>query len=110
MRILIVEDEKRLIDILQRTLRSEGYIVDGVGSATAGLDYVKTYHYDLVIIDLQLPDGTGTSLLKQVRELAHSMPVVILTARGDRESKVENFQAIAYEVGSKAGESAELTI
>jgi DNA-binding response OmpR family regulator len=67
MRILIVEDEKKLIDILQRSLRAEGYTVDGVLTAADGLEYIKTYHYDLVILDLQLPDGTGTSLLKRVR-------------------------------------------
>ena len=73
MRILIVEDEKKLIDILQRTLRAEGYIVDGVNSASDGLDFIKTYHYDLVILDLQLPDGTGTGLLKRLRGVLPSL-------------------------------------
>ena len=48
MRILIVEDEKKLNDILQRSLKSEGYTVDGVHTAADGLEYVKTYHYDLL--------------------------------------------------------------
>ena len=110
MRILIVEDEKKLIDILQRTLRAEGYIVDGVNSASDGLDYIKTYHYDLVIIDLQLPDGTGTSLLRRVREMGHTMPALILTARSDLESKVENFQAGADDYVIKPVAMAELAI
>src|ERR1700722_9149037 len=93
MRILIVEDEKKLSDILQRSLKSEGYMVDGVHTAADGLEYAKSYHYDLLIIDLQLPDGTGTMLLKQLRELGHTMPALILTARSDLDSKVENFQA-----------------
>ena len=101
MRILIIEDEKKLIDILQRTLRAEGYIVDGVNSASDGLDYIKTYHYDLVILDLQLPDGTGTGLLKRLREMGHTMPALILTARSDLESKVENFQAGADDYVTK---------
>jgi DNA-binding response OmpR family regulator len=54
MRILIVEDEKKLSDILQRSLKSEGYMVDGVHTAADGLEYAKTYHYDLLIIDLQI--------------------------------------------------------
>ena len=110
MRILIVEDEKRLIDILQRTLRSEGYIVDGVGSASDGLDYIKTYHYDLVIIDLQLPDGTGNSLIRRMRESGHTMPVLVLTARSELESKVENFQAGADDYVVKPVAMAELAI
>ena len=110
MRILIVEDEKKLSDILQRSLRSDGYLVDGVGTAFDGLEYVKTYHYDLIIIDLQLPDGTGTSLLKQIRELGHSMPALILTARSDLDSKVENFQAGADDYVIKPVAMAELSI
>jgi len=110
VRILIVEDERKLIDILQRSLRSEGYAVDGVLSAAAGLDYVRTYHYDLLIIDLNLPDGTGTGLLRQMRELGHTMPVLILTARSDLESKVENFQAGADDYVVKPVAMAELTI
>src|SRR5579872_6750562 len=110
MRILIVEDEKKLIDILQRTLKAEGYIVDGVHSAADGLDYIKTYHYDLVILDLQLPDGTGTGLLKRLREMGHTMPALIMTARGDLESKVENFQAGADDYVVKPVAIAELAI
>lgn len=110
MRILIVEDEKKLIDILQRSLKSEGYTVDGVGTAAEGLDYIKTYHYDLVILDLQLPDGTGTSLLRRMREMGHSMPALILTARSDLESKVTNFQAGADDYVIKPVAMAELSI
>src|ERR1700739_4371018 len=110
MRILIVEDEKKLSDILQRSLKSEGYMVDGVHTAADGLEYVRTYHYDLVIIDLQLPDGTGTTLLKQVRELGHTMPALILTARSDLDSKVENFQAGADDYVVKPVAMAELSI
>jgi DNA-binding response OmpR family regulator len=110
MRILIVEDEKKLIDILQRSLKSEGYTVDGVYNAADGLEYIKSYHYDLVILDIQLPDGTGTGLLKQVRELGHTMPALILTARGDLESKVENFQAGADDYVIKPVAMAELSI
>jgi len=110
MRILIVEDEKKLIDILQRSLRSEGYTVDGVGSAADGLDYIKTYHYDLIILDIQLPDGTGTGLLKRMREMGHTMPALILTARGDLDSKVENFQAGADDYVIKPVAMAELSI
>jgi len=110
MRILIVEDEKKLIDILQRSLKSEGYTVDGVSTAADGLDYIKTYHYDLIVLDLQLPDGTGTSLLKRVREMGHTMPALILTARSDLDSKVENFQAGADDYVIKPVAMAELSI
>ena len=110
MRILIVEDEKKLIDILQRSLKSEGYTVDGVNTAADGLEYIKTYHYDLVILDIQLPDGTGTGLLRRMREMGHTMPALILTARSDLDSKVENFQAGADDYVIKPVAMAELSI
>ena len=108
MRILIVEDEKKLLDILARSLRSEGYLVDGAGSAADGLEYAKSYRYDLIILDVQLPDGSGTGLLKRLRELGHAMPALILTARGDLDSKVENFQAGADDYVIKPVAMAEL--
>src|ERR1700729_3692391 len=108
MRILIVEDEKRLSDILERTLKAEGYPGDGVHSAADGLEFIRTYHYDLVILDLQLPDGTGTGLLKRLREQGRTMPALILTARGDLDSKVENFQAGADDYVTKPVAMAEL--
>ncbi|HEY5083284.1 MAG TPA: response regulator transcription factor [Rhizomicrobium sp.] len=108
MRILIVEDEEKLIDILARSLRSEGYLVDGVRTAAEGFEYAKAYSYDLVILDLQLPDGTGTGLLKRLREQGRTMPALILTARGDLDSKVENFQAGADDYVTKPVAMAEL--
>lgn len=110
MRILIVEDEKKFLDILQRSLKSEGYTVDGVGTAADAVDYLKSYHYDMVILDLQLPDGTGNSLIRRLRESGHTMPVLVLTARSELESKVENFQAGADDYVVKPVAMAELSI
>jgi len=110
MRILIVEDERRLLSILTRSLKSEGYTVDGVETTIDGLEYLKTYHYDLAILDLQLPDGTGTSLLRKLRELGNTLPVLVLTARGDLESKLENFRAGADDYLVKPVAMAELSI
>lgn len=110
MRILIVEDEKKFLDILQRSLKSEGYMVDGVGTAADAVDYLKSYHYDMVILDLQLPDGTGNSLIRRLRESGNTMPVLVLTARSELESKVENFQAGADDYVVKPVAMAELAI
>jgi len=110
MRILIVEDEKKFLDILQRSLKSEGYTVDGVGTAADAVDYLKSYHYDMVILDLQLPDGTGNGLIRRLRESGHTMPVLVLTARSELESKVENFQAGADDYVVKPVAMAELSI
>ena len=110
MRILIVEDEKKLNDILQRSLKSEGYTVDGVTTAAEGFESVKSFHYDLLVVDLQLPDGSGTGLLKRIREQGHTMPALVLTARSDLDSKLENFRAGADDYVVKPVAMAELAI
>ena len=110
MRVLVVEDEAKLLNILVRSLKAEGFTVDGVGTAESGLEYIKTYHYDLVILDLLLPDALGTSLLRRIREQRHTMPVLVLTARGDIESKAENFEAGADDYLTKPFALAELTM
>lgn len=110
MRILVVEDERKYLDILLRSLKSEGYTVDGVGQAALAIEYLNSFHYDLVILDLQLPDGSGNSLLKRMRETGHTMPVLVLTAHSELESKVETFRAGADDYVVKPVAITELTI
>jgi two-component system copper resistance phosphate regulon response regulator CusR len=110
MRVLAVEDEERLLGILLRTLKAEGFSVDGVTTAREALEQVKLNHYDLIILDLQLPDGSGTTLLRQMRQQQRKMPVLILTARADIDSKIENFEAGADDYLTKPFALAELMI
>ncbi len=110
MRVLAVEDEDRLLGILLRTLKGEGFSVDGVTTAHEALEQIKLCHYDLIILDLQLPDGSGTTLLRQIRQQQRKMPVLILTARGDIDSKIENFEAGADDYLTKPFALAELMI
>jgi DNA-binding response OmpR family regulator len=110
MRVLAVEDEERLLGILLRTLKAEGFSVDGVTTAQEALEQVKLNHYDLIILDLQLPDGSGTTLLRQMRQQQRKMPVLILTARADIDSKIENFEAGADDYLTKPFALAELMI
>ena len=110
MRVLAVEDEERLLGILLRTLKAEGFSVDGVATAQEALEQTKLNHYDLIILDLQLPDGSGTTLLRQIRQQQRKMPVLILTARADIDSKIENFEAGADDYLTKPFALAELMI
>jgi DNA-binding response OmpR family regulator len=110
MRVLVVEDEAKLLNILLRSLKGEGLVVDGVGTAEAASDYIKSFHYDLVILDLQLPDSPGTALLRRLRSERHAMPVLILTARSDIDSKAEGFSAGADDYLTKPFSLAELSM
>jgi two-component system copper resistance phosphate regulon response regulator CusR len=110
MRILVVEDEEKLRAILQRGLRGEGFAVDAAESAQSGLDFIKSFHYDLAILDLLLPDGSGVTLLKQLRDRNKTLPVLILTARSDIESKTLSFRSGADDYLTKPFSMAELTL
>jgi two-component system copper resistance phosphate regulon response regulator CusR len=93
MRILIVEDEHKLAEIVRRALKAEGFAADVAGTAAEGAYLATSSHYDLIILDLLLPDGIGTSVLKRMRDLGLRVPVLILTARGDLDAKADNFEA-----------------
>jgi len=110
MRLLIVEDEAKLLNIVERGLRSEGFAVDGAATVKAADACLRCVHYDLVILDLLLPDGSGATLLRQIRERDRSVPVLVLTARGDIESKTETFQSGADDYLTKPFSVTELVL
>jgi two-component system copper resistance phosphate regulon response regulator CusR len=110
MRILVIEDEEKLADIIARGLKAEGFAVDVTHTAQEGLDQAKTSPIDLVILDLLLPDFSGTDLLRQLREVKRDIPVLVLTARGELDVKAENFSAGADDYLTKPFAFAELVM
>jgi two-component system response regulator BasR len=110
MRILVVEDEAKLLNILVRCLKGEGFVVDGVATAQVAFEYVQSFHYDLMVLDLLLPDSSGAALLRRIRNERYTMPVLILTARDDIDSKAECFSAGADDYLTKPFSLAELAM
>ncbi len=110
MRILIVEDEEKLAGIVARGLKSEGYAVEIAFTAQDGLHLARTTPFDLVILDLLLPDFSGTELLRQLRDVKRDIPVLVLTARGELDIKAENFAAGADDYLTKPFAFAELVM
>jgi two-component system copper resistance phosphate regulon response regulator CusR len=110
MRILIVEDEQKLAEILLRSLRGEGFTVDSAGTAEDAYHLASADHYDLIVLDLLLPDGSGTDLLRRLREQNQKIPVLVLTARGELETKLENFDAGADDYLTKPFALPELLV
>src|SRR6266851_248551 len=92
MRILIVEDEKRIQDFLSRGLESAGYAVDVGGDGNTALELVHGTEYDLVILDLNLPDTDGLSVLQKIRNRKVSPPVLILSARDAVDDRVKGLE------------------
>jgi two-component system copper resistance phosphate regulon response regulator CusR len=92
MRILVVEDEKRIADFLGRGLESAGYAVDLAGDGASALELVHVTDYDLIVLDLMLPDTDGLTLLEKIRNRKSSPPVLILSARGGLEDRVKGLE------------------
>jgi two-component system copper resistance phosphate regulon response regulator CusR len=92
VRLLVVEDESRIADFLRRGLESAGYAVDVAGDAAKALDHVHGAEYDLVILDLMLPDMDGLDLLKKIRNRKTSPPVLILSARDAVDDRVKGLE------------------
>jgi heavy metal response regulator len=89
MRILIVEDDAALSSFIRKGLEAEHHAVDTANDGEQGRAMALEFDYDLVVLDLNLPGVDGVSVLKSVRQHKTSMPVLILTARGRVEDRVQ---------------------
>ena len=110
MRILLVEDDQKLADFVARGLRAERFAVDLATNGREGERYILAYSYDLVVLDLMLPQLSGTELLRRVRQSYASLPVLILTARDALEDKVLHFETGADDYLTKPFDFAELLV
>src|ERR1700732_659045 len=108
MRILFVEDEMKLCELVARALKAERYAVDVASAGNAGWSLADAYDYDLIILDLMLPGLNGTEILRRIRRKNQQVPILILTARDATEEKVQNFEAGADDYLTKPFAFAEL--
>jgi heavy metal response regulator len=92
MRILVVEDEKRIADFLGRGLESAGYTVDIAPDGQTALDLVHATDYDLITLDMMLPDMDGLTVLEKIRNRKSNPSVLILSARGAVEDRVKGLE------------------
>lgn len=110
MRILLVEDEKKLAELIARALKAERYAVDTASDGQSGWQLADTYDYDFIILDLMLPLLSGTEVLRRIRRKNQKVPILILTARDATEEKVKNFEAGADDYLTKPFTFAELLV
>ena len=101
MHILVIEDEPRILAFLARGLEAEGFTVDGAADGAEGLRRGGRGRYDLVVLDLLLPRLDGLSLLRELQQLRPELPVVIVSARTDLETKLRGFGLGACDYVSK---------
>jgi two-component system copper resistance phosphate regulon response regulator CusR len=110
MRLLLVEDESKVSELVARALRAERYAVDVADDGERGWELADSFDYDLIILDLMLPRLNGQELLRRIRRKNHEVPILVLTARDATEEKVRNFEAGADDYLTKPFAFAELSM
>jgi len=93
MRILVVEDEHQIANALKKGLEQESFAVDTAYDGIEGYDLASTEDYDVIVLDLLLPGMTGMEICKKLREEKNHTPILILTAKGQLDDKVEGLNS-----------------
>jgi two-component system, OmpR family, response regulator MprA len=107
-RVLVVEDDEAIADVLRRSLRAEGHEVKSAGDGAEALSAAEQFTPDLVVLDLGLPRLDGIEVLRRLRADGSDVPVLILTARTETEDRVEGLDTGADDYLPKPFERAEL--
>jgi two-component system, OmpR family, response regulator len=108
MKVLVIEDEPRILEFLRDGLRAEGFVVDGAEDGVAGLRMALAEPYDLVVLDLLLPRLDGFRLLAELRQTRTDVPVLILSARSNLPTKLRGFDLGANDFLAKPFSFEEL--
>jgi two-component system response regulator GlrR len=110
-RILIVDDDKNMLEVLSLRLDTEGYKVSAAGKAQEALELVKGTMFDLALVDLKLGENdSGIDLMKKLHQTVPEMPVIILTAHGTIDTAVEAMKMGAYSFLTKPFNRRELLL
>ena len=107
-KVLVVEDEQHLADGLRFNLEAEGYQVDVVETGEAALDVLKSRPFDVVVLDVMLPDKDGFTVMTEMRQTGEFIPTLMLTARGHPDDVLKGFAAGADDYLTKPFELAIL--
>jgi len=89
MKVLIVEDEKKIASLIRKDLEARGFVVDVSNHGDEGYTFVTTRPYDVVVLDIMLPGRDGLSILRNLRERGMDVPVLLLTARSELNERLE---------------------
>lgn len=108
MRLLLAEDEKALAKALKAILERSNYSVDAVYDGEAALEYMAAGNYDGIILDIMMPKKDGLTVLKEIRKKGSKIPVLLLTAKGEVDDKVEGLDAGANDYLTKPFRAKEL--
>ena len=108
MRILVVEDEKHLNRIISEAVEDEGYSVDSCFNGQEALEFMECAKYDVMVLDIMMPKLNGYDLARQVRAERCATPILMLTAKGELEDRIEGLNAGADYYLTKPFDTREL--
>jgi DNA-binding response OmpR family regulator len=108
MRVLVAEDDPGLRSVLERGLREKGYVVDAVVDGSEALSYLRSYEYEVAVLDWRMPGATGIDVIRAMRARGDRTPVLMLTARDATEDRVEGLNQGADDYLVKPFTFAEL--
>jgi DNA-binding response OmpR family regulator len=108
MKILVVEDELALLESIERALKQEGAVVETAVNLSEALDKALIYEYDCILLDINLPDGSGLELLQELKNQNKSDGVLILSARNSLDDKLEGLNLGADDYLTKPFHFSEL--
>ena len=108
MRVLVVEDERKTASFIRRALQGEGFTVDVASRGDDGLLVATTEVFDAIVLDIMLPGRDGLSVLRQLRERKKKTPILLLSARGELNERVDGLNAGADDYLAKPFALAEL--
>ena len=108
MKLLVIEDELSLQEIMAATLRKDGYVVETASTYAAAVEKLGTYSYDCILLDITLPDGNGLDLLEDMKRKGSRVNVIITSARDSIDDKIRGLELGADDYLAKPFHLAEL--
>ena len=109
MRLLIVEDNPRILSFLEKGLGEEGYVIETATNGDAGLELARTQEFDAAVVDVMLPGRSGVDLVRELRRDGVRLPILLLTALDRTEDKIQGLDAGADDYLTKPFDFTELT-
>jgi DNA-binding response OmpR family regulator len=89
MKILIIEDDKNILEFLKPNLKTEGFVIDSADNGKDGLFLANTNHYNLILLDYNLPDKNGNEICKEIRKRGKNLPILMLSVNDSTDNKVK---------------------
>lgn len=107
-KVLVVEDDTGVADVVRDTLRADNFVVDVAGTIQDARHFLKVSSYDILVLDWELPDGAGVDLCREIRQTGEPVPILMLTGRSATSDRVQGLDSGADDYLTKPFECSEL--